>query len=53
MIEILSARKYYKRRNATGTVVLVNGHPTHFTGRRCYAVALLFAAKMKNSRASS
>lgn len=31
MIEIISARKYYGR-YATGTVVLINGCPHHFTG---------------------
>lgn len=31
MIELLKANKYYGF-HATGWVVLVNGHPYHFTG---------------------
>lgn len=32
MYEIISARKYYGK-HATGTVLLVNGYPSHFTGK--------------------
>lgn len=41
MIERLSARSYYGP-HATGWVVLVNGHPTHFTGRTAAADSRAF-----------
>lgn len=48
MIETLKASTYY-RRPTPGTVVLVNGAPTHFVGRTARADAKYFAEKMRAS----
>lgn len=41
MVELIAARDYYGR-HATGTVVLVNGFPSHFVGRSARKDALAF-----------
>lgn len=46
MIETLPARRYYGR-HATGTVVLVNGQPHHFTGKGSACDARAFVAAIK------
>ena len=46
MIEVLKARDYYGR-HAVGIVVLVNGHPVHFTGARSRAEASVFVKELK------
>ena len=46
MIEKTKACKYYGR-HATGVVVLVNGYPHHFTGRRASADANSFIRRLK------
>lgn len=45
MIEILSAKAYYGP-HATGHVVLVDGHPNHFTGKDSRKQAEKFADKL-------
>ncbi len=43
----LSARSYYGK-HATGSVVLINGQPRHFTGKRCIAEANACIRKLLN-----
>lgn len=43
MLELISGKKYYGK-FGTGWVVLVNGHPTHFTGLTAKAEAKAFMA---------
>ena len=45
MTEIISAAEYYGP-HASGTVVLVNGSPTHFTGATSYRDAKDFEKKI-------
>lgn len=46
MVELIAARDYYGR-HATGTVVLLNGFPSHFVGRSARKDALAFMERAR------